>query len=70
MREFVVDEQGSVSGDGNDHDRHGGFDLQPEIHPDAVDEAVREIRTCDADDADDHGEDAEGEDAAEDEFAA
>jgi len=68
VRALIHDEQTSISRDRDNHDRDRGFDLQPEIHPCGVDHAV-DHAAGDAHDGDDHGEDAEGEGAAEDEFA-
>ncbi len=69
IRALIHDEQTSISRDRDNHDRDRGFDLQPEIHPCGVDHTI-DHAAGDAHDGDDHGEDAEGEGAAEDEFAA
>ena len=69
MGVFLGDKEGAIGGDGNDDDRDGGLDLEPEDDPGGVDLAVGRVAAADADDADDHGEDAEAEDGAEGEFA-
>lgn len=69
IRALIHDEQTSICRDRDNHDRDRGFDLQPEVHPRGVDHAV-DHAAGDAHDGDDHGEDAEAERAAKDEFAA
>lgn len=68
-RALVHNKQAAISRDRNDNDCDRGLDLQPEVHPRGVDEAVRHA-AGDAHDGDDHREDAQGEGAAEDELAA
>lgn len=62
-------EEHPICGYRDDDYGDGGFDLEPEDDPGGVDLAVGGVAAAYADDADDHGEDAEAEDGAQSEFA-
>ena len=67
---MITYEEAAVGGDGDDNDRDSGFDLQPEVHPDRVNKTIGEVCASNTDNGYDHGEYAEGQNGAEDEFTA